>query len=165
MFLNSSSILSVDIYFTLTPSLHTAHQHLLCSGSRDNSVRVWDMPTRRYVAVMEIPRNLVCVCVCVCSVYVCVCVCVKPRMPSDGITRHTPTWCRCRGLASLSGVILHLDRRSLVGFTMSVHMLLLEFQCVLWGPLPANQVCTDSMTAYLAAVCPSLIERPRDPQG
>ncbi|XP_065917457.1 WD repeat-containing protein 31-like isoform X2 [Dysidea avara] len=35
------------------------HQHLLCSGSRDNSVRVWNMPTRRSVAVMEIPRNLV----------------------------------------------------------------------------------------------------------
>ena len=66
--------------------LHTAHQHLLCSGSRDNSVRLWNMPSRRCVSIMEIPRNLVCdylyclVCVCVCvytRVCACACVCVR----------------------------------------------------------------------------------------
>ena len=88
---------------------YIVHQHLLCSGSRDNSVRLWNMPSRRCVAVMEIPRNLVCllyliccttdtiwysICVCKCvhmCVCVCVCVCVCTRLDVYLISKRCKT--------------------------------------------------------------------------
>ena len=38
---------------------YVASPHLLCSGSRDNSVSVWDVDTGTSVSSMHIPRNLV----------------------------------------------------------------------------------------------------------
>lgn len=39
--------------------LFLGRAHLLMSGSRDNSVKIWDIPTGKCTASSEIPRNLV----------------------------------------------------------------------------------------------------------
>ena len=38
---------------------HTDHPQLLCSGSRDNSVCLWDTDTGKSVSTVRAPRNLV----------------------------------------------------------------------------------------------------------
>ena len=57
-------------------SLFPVHSHLLVSGSRDNSVHIWDVETQRSLRHQEISRNLVREPNIMASVsYTCVCVC------------------------------------------------------------------------------------------